>query len=69
MKLSEHQIEFDRLLQSMPSEELAGELMRLASSHDASLEAVNNFAEFFDRVNVERCAGQIATASADINQD
>lgn len=65
---SEHEVRYSELLDSMPTMELASELVRLTIEHDASLEAVNHFAEFFGRVAVEQCTADVATASADINQ-
>lgn len=52
---SEHEVRYSELLDSMPTMELASELVRLTIEHDASLEAVNHFAEFFGRVAVEEC--------------
>lgn len=68
MKPSEHQTRYSELVSSMPTEELARELVAITIEHDASLESVNHFAEFFGRVAVEQCASDVATASADINQ-
>ncbi len=68
MKPSEHQTRYSELVESMPTEELARELVAITIEHDTSLEAVNHFAEFFGRVAVEQCAADVATASADINQ-
>jgi hypothetical protein len=68
MKPSEHETRYSELVASMPTEELARELVAITIEHDASLEAVNHFAEFFGRVAVEQCAADVATASADINQ-
>ena len=68
MKPSEHETRYSELVASMPTEELARELVAITIEHDASLESVNHFAEFFGRVAVERCAAEVATASADVNQ-
>ena len=55
MKPSEHETRYSELVASMPTEELARELVAITIEHDASLEAVNHFAEFFGRVAVEQC--------------
>ncbi len=53
MGKSEHEIEYERLLASMPNEALAQELLRLTVEHDVSLEGINNLAAFFGRVAME----------------
>lgn len=68
MKPSEHEIRYSELLASMPTEELARELVRMTIEHDTSFEAINHFAEFFKRAEAERCIGEVATASVNENQ-
>ena len=67
MELSEHEIRYAELIDSMPTEELAQELVRLTIEHDVSFEAMNTLAEFFKRAEAERCIGEVATAS--VNKD
>lgn len=69
MKPSQHEIRYAETLASMPTEELAQELVRLTIQHDVSLEGINNLAEFFSRVDAERCVGEVATASADVTRE
>ena len=67
MKPSEHELRYTETLSSMPTEELAQELVRLTIEHDVSFEAMNTLAEFFKRAEAERCIGEVATAS--VNKD
>lgn len=64
MKPSEHETRYSELVESMPTEELARELVAITIEHDTSLEAVNHFAEFFNRVEAEKCIGEVATYGA-----
>ncbi len=68
MKPSEHESRYNETLSSMPTEELAQELVRLTIEHDVSLEGMNHIAEFFKRAEAERCIGEVATASVNENQ-
>jgi hypothetical protein len=64
MKPSEHEVKFTELLDSMPTPELSKELVRLVIQHDISLEGANHMAEFFNRVEAEKCIGEVATYGA-----
>lgn len=68
MNPSEHELRYNETLSSMPTEELAQELVRLTIEHDVSLEGMNHIAEFFDRVQAEKCIGEVASASVDVEQ-
>ncbi len=61
MKPSTHETNFTELLTSLPTDELGQELVRLTIQHDVSLEAVNNLAAFFARIETERRLGEAAT--------